>query len=84
MNKKIKESFINIGSGKEKSIKEFAEFAIKLINPKLKIKFNKEKIDGTPRKILNNQKSNRYGWKPKIGLKEGTLKTYTDLIKKNL
>jgi GDP-L-fucose synthase len=82
MNKKIDEPFINIGSGKEKSIKEFAKFAIKLINPKLKIKFNKAKIDGTLRKILDNKKSNNYGWKPKIDLREGTLKAYAELIKK--
>ena len=51
MNKKTRESLINIGSGDEKTIKEFAKFIIKKLNLKIKIQFDKTKPNGTPRKL---------------------------------
>jgi GDP-L-fucose synthase len=69
MNKKIKDSVINIGTGIDYSIKEYARIISSRINPKvdLKIKFDRSKPNGTPRKVLDislaknmdgNQKSN--------------------------
>ena len=53
MNKKIKEPFLNIGTGKSYSIKWFAKFLMKKIGVNLKIKFDKTKPDGMPKKCLD-------------------------------
>ena len=79
LNKKTKESLINIGSGREKSILEYAKFILKKINFKCKIVRDKSQPDGTPRKIIDNSIALSYGWKPKITLEKGfelTLKSY--------
>ena len=54
MKKKIKETIINIGTGKDYSIKEYAKIISSRINPKgkLNIKYDKTKPNGTPRKVL--------------------------------
>ena len=79
LNKKTKESLINIGSGHEKSILEYAKFILKKINFKCKIVLDKSQPDGTPRKIVDNSIALSYGWEPKITLEKGfelTLKSY--------
>ena len=85
MNKKTKHSLINIGSGQEKTIKQFAEFIIKKINSKLKIKFNQNKLmNGTPRKFLDCTLAKSYGWKSKFSLEKGFFITYNDFLRKKL
>ena len=83
MNKKVKETLINIGSGKDYSIKEYALLILNILIPKNKVKivFDLFKPNGTPRKVLNISLAKKYGWKPKIQLKEAILKTYYDYIK---
>jgi GDP-L-fucose synthase len=83
MNKKVKETLINIGSGKDYSIKEYALLILNILIPKNKAKivFDLSKPNGTPRKVLNISLAKKYGWKPKIQLKEAILKTYYDYIK---
>ena len=79
LNKKTKASLINIGTGREKSILEYAKFILKKINFKCKIILDKSQPDGTPRKIIDNSIALSYGWKPKITLDKGfelTLKSY--------
>ena len=85
MNKKIKDSVINIGTGIDYSIKEYARIISSRINPKvdLKIKFDRSKPNGTPRKVLDISLAIKYGWKPKIKLNEAIDLTYQDYIKKN-
>ena len=53
MKKNTKENLINIGTGIEFSIKEYAEFIINRLGLKLKIKFDRSFPDGTPRKVLD-------------------------------
>ena len=76
LNKKTKESLINIGSGIEKTISEYAKFVIKNISPNLKIKFDKNKPNGTPRKILDSSIAKKYGWESKISLEDGFKAVY--------
>ena len=72
MNKKTKHTLINIGTEKEMSIKNYAEFVKRKINSKIKIKFDNNKLmDGTPRKILDCKIAKSYGWKSKISLDRG-------------
>ena len=79
LNKKTKDPLINIGTGHDKSILEYAKFILKKIDFKCKIVLDKSKPDGTKRKIIDNSIALSYGWKPKINLDEGfdlTLKSY--------
>ena len=83
MNKKVKETLINIGSGKDLTIKQYAKLMLNILIPKNKIKivFDLSKPNGTPRKVLDISLAKKYGWRPKIKLKEAILKTYYDYIK---
>ncbi len=78
MNKKIKESFINIGSGKAYSIKWYAMFIMRQMNTKLKIIYDKNKPDGMPKKLLDVSLAKKYGWRSKTSLKDGLNKTLKD------
>ena len=71
LKKKTKESLINIGSGKEKSIEQYAKYLIKKFGLNLKISYDRSKLNGTPRKILNSSLARKYGWKPKINIDKG-------------
>ena len=85
MKKKTKESLINIGTGKDFSIKEYARIILKTIIPdkKILIKYDLNKPNGTPRKLLSVSLAKKYGWCAKMKLKESILLTYKSfLIKK--
>jgi len=83
MNRNIKETIVNIGTGKDHSIYNYAKEIIKLIipNKKIKIKYDLTKPNGTPRKVLDIKLAKRYGWKAKTNLKEAIIKTYKDYLK---
>ena len=65
-------SHINIGSGEELSIHEFALMIKKIVGFEGKIKFDYLRPDGTPRKLLDTSIMNKKGWRPKINLKKGS------------
>ena len=67
---------INIGTGKEISIKEFAKLIQKTVNYNGKIVFDKTKPDGVYRKLLNVKKINKLGWFAKTSLEMGLKKYY--------
>ena len=83
MNKKIKEPFLNIGTGKSYSIKWFAKFLMKKIGVKLKIKYDKKKPDGMPKKCLDISLARKYGWSPKSDFDKGFDITFKDFQKNN-
>ena len=70
-----KTSVINVGSGKEYTIKQLANILSKITNSKSKLSFNRKYPDGTPRKILDNRIIKKLGWQPKISLENGLKKT---------
>ena len=83
-NKFLKDNcVINVGSGQEYSIKEFAKLISILSSKKTKFKFNTKFPDGTKRKILDNSLLNKLGWKPTISVKDG-LKSTIDLYIKDI
>ena len=82
LNKKTKESLINIGTGKDIKIEQYAKLIMKFLNIKINIYFDKTKPDGTPRKLLDTTIAKKYGWRPKISLKDGFFLTYADYLKK--
>tara|TARA_B100000401_G_C52408190_1_gene532213 strand:- start:202 stop:441 length:240 start_codon:yes stop_codon:yes gene_type:complete len=70
--------WLNIGTGKEISIKELATKIAKILDYKGKINWDLSKPDGTPRKRLNISKIQSLGWTPKIKLDEGITQTIFD------
>ena len=66
---------INVGTAEEISIKNLAEKIANKVGFKGKIVWNKNKPDGTLRKVLDNQRILDLGWKPQISLDEGLTKT---------
>ena len=77
------EEIINVGTGKDITIKELAETIADVVGFKGEIVWDKSKPNGTPRKVLNVDKIKSLGWKPKVGLREGIEKTY-ELYKESL
>ena len=65
LNKKTKETLINIGSGKEMKIIDYAKFVIRALKANLYIILDSTKPDGTPRKIVDSKIAKSYGWRPK-------------------
>ncbi len=83
MNKKIKENSVNVGTGKDLTIKKYAELMLRLIIPerKIKIVYDRSKPNGTPRKVLDISLAKKYGWIPKTKLKDAILKAYKSYLK---
>ncbi len=64
-------SFLNVGTGKDISIKELASLISKIVGFEGEIKWDISKPDGTPRKLLDTTRINKIGWKPKINFEDG-------------
>jgi GDP-L-fucose synthase len=67
---------INIGTGRELTIRELAELSREVVGFTGEIVWDSAKPDGMPRKLLDSSKIRSMGWKPKTGLEEGIRKTY--------
>jgi GDP-L-fucose synthase len=67
---------INVGTGRDITIKQLAEIISKVVEYKGEIVWNESKPNGTPRKVLNVDKILELGWEPKIDLYEGIESTY--------
>ena len=74
-------SHINVGSSQDISIKELAETIKEVVDFKGEINFDLSKSDGVSRKFLDSGRINNLGFKPKISLKEGLIRTYQDYAK---
>lgn len=74
--------FVNIGYGEDLSIKELALLIKKIIGFEGELKFNTDKPDGTPRKLMSVEKLFALGWKPKTNLEEGIKIAYSDFLSK--
>ncbi|MFD1316076.1 GDP-L-fucose synthase family protein [Namhaeicola litoreus] len=74
--KEIRNTHINIGTGKEISIKELAETIKKIVGFNGDLVFNAEKPDGTMRKLTDSSKLKKLGWKYSVELEEGIERMY--------
>ena len=74
-------SHINVGSGKELTIKEVSESIKKIVGYEGQINFDLSKPDGSPRKFIDSKRLNSLGWQPTVNLSDGLIKTYRDFIK---
>ena len=84
MNKKVKENYLNIGTGKDYSISQYAKKIINIIAPdqKIKIIYDKNKPNGVPRKLLDVNLAKKYGWKFKTRFEDAIKITYTNFVNK--
>ena len=82
MKKKTKHYLINIGSGKDYSIKHYLKLISRVIlgNKKIKITYDRSKPNGVYRKVMNISLAKKYGWRPKISLKNSIIKTYKSYL----
>ena len=76
MNNKNEESLINIGTGHEVSIKDFALMIADVTGFSGQIDFDLSMPDGAPRKLLDVEKARSLGWSSRTTLQEGLEVTY--------
>ena len=74
------QSHINVGSGREVSIKELAETVKAVVGFEGEIEWDTSKPDGTPRKLMDSSRLWNLGWSPKVALKEGIALAYEDYL----
>jgi len=73
------EIFVNVGSGEDLSIAELSKMVKEIVGFKGELKFNSDKPDGTPRKLMDVSKLKSLGWEPKIDLHFGITQTYSEI-----
>ena len=79
----IRNCHINVGTGKELTIKELSQLVVKAVDFKGIIDFDSSKPDGTPRKLIDVSKLHSLGWKHKVEIDEGVKKLF-EWYKKSL
>ena len=76
--------FVNIGTGKDLRIKEYAQIVKDVIGFKGEIAWDTSKPDGTPRKLSDVSRIKKLGWEAKTSFEEGLKKVYEDYINHTL
>jgi GDP-L-fucose synthase len=76
--------YVNIGTGADLSIKALAEMVKTITGFEGTIRWNTEKPDGTPRKLMDVSRINASGWKHRINLFDGISSVYEDFKTKEL
>ena len=71
---------INVGWGEDITIRELAELVCEIVGFRGEISWDREKPDGTPRKVLDVSKLRDLGWTPKITLRDGIARTYQSFL----
>ena len=74
-------SHINVGCGRDITIRDLAATIAGVIGYKGDIAFDPGKPDGAPRKLMDSARLNALGWQAKVGLDEGLEKAYKDFLK---
>lgn len=73
------ELFVNVGFGSDISIKDLAFLVKNIVGYQGELRFNTDKPDGTPKKLMDSGRINSMGWKPKISLEQGIATTYAEV-----
>lgn len=71
---------VNVGTGKELTIKKLTELTAKVIGYEGDIRWDSSKPDGTPRKLLDVSKLEKLGWRYRTELEDGIRLTYEDFL----
>ena len=69
-------SHINVGTGKDVTIREMAEAMKQVVSYTGKLSFDTTKPDGSPRKLIDVTRLTKMGWGYSVELKDGLSKTY--------
>ena len=72
--------FVNIGVGREITIRELAELVADVVGFRGTLVFDGSKPDGSPRKLLDVSRLQALGWQAKTGFREGIAKAYSDFL----
>lgn len=78
------EMFVNIGTGEDLTIKALAEMIKEIVGYTGELKWNTDKPDGTPRKLMDVSRLHNLGWKHRIGLREGIAAVYAEFAKQQV
>lgn len=71
---------VNVGTGKEIRLKELAELIKGIVGFDGQIKYDTTKLDGSPRKLIDNSKIKSLGWESAISLEQGIRKVYGSYV----
>lgn len=72
----IRNCHINVGTGKELTIRELSELVVKTVGFKGAVEFDASKPDGTPRKLIDVEKLHSLGWTHKVEIEDGVQKLF--------
>jgi GDP-L-fucose synthase len=72
--------FINIGTGVDLTIAEFAQTVAEIVGFKGEIVYDASNPDGTPRKLLDASRMAAMGWSPSVSLRGGLKRAYADFL----
>jgi GDP-L-fucose synthase len=72
--------FLNVGTGRDISIAEFARLVSEIVGFTGTIEFDTSRPDGAPQKLLNIDKLAALGWRPKVALRDGLAAAYADFL----
>jgi GDP-L-fucose synthase len=70
------EGHINVGCGEDLAIADLAEAVRAVVGFQGRLRYNSERPDGTPRKLLDTARLSALGWRPKIALEDGLADAY--------
>jgi len=74
------ELFVNVGTGEDVTIRELAEMVQDVVGYEGELRWNTDKPDGTPRKLMDVSRLHNLGWKHTTDLREGLELTYQDFL----
>jgi GDP-L-fucose synthase len=74
------DGFLNVGTGDEVSIGQFARLVADIVGYRGTLAFDTSRPDGTPRKLLDVSRLTALGWRPKTPLRDGLKAAYADFI----
>jgi GDP-L-fucose synthase len=78
------ELHVNIGTGEDLTIKALAEMIKEIVGFTGELKWNTDKPDGTPRKLMDVSRLHSMGWKHRIGLREGITSVYAEFAQSEM
>ena len=73
-------SHINVGAGYDLTIAELAGLIGEIVGYQGRLEFDRDKPDGTPRKLMDSSRLNKLGWEASMDFKKGLTITYRDFL----
>ena len=76
--------FINVGSGRELTIRQLAETISGIVGYRGEVRWDSTKPNGTPRKLMDSGRLFGLGWKPRVDLEDGIRLAYEDFLSRGI